>query len=421
MMRTLCCALAVVAAGCGAVTTEGAERRSRERLSADLQRAVTPQGLRTHLTALERIADANGGHRAAATTGFAASVRYVRDLLVRAGYRVRVASFPYVRFVEELERARQLTPVERPLAVEAFEYSPSTPSGGVRGSVVAAGDGCQASDFDNLTGKIALVRRGTCFFAVKSRNAAQAGALAAIIFNNESGPLDGTLGGPGAIPTVAVSRAAGESLAREGVSVALEVRARTVRTTAQNVVADNPSPRKRQVLVAGAHLDSVQAGAGINDNGTGVAALLEIARTLQRLDPDHSVRFGFWGAEESGLWGSRAFVREPRRANLIGVVGYLNFDMLGARTFVRGVYRGPFAQTFERHFARRGLRSQTIDLGGRSDHAPFADAGVPVGGLFSGTDPCYHRRCDRLANVNERGLHELADAAAHGIALLAPR
>ena len=109
------------------------------------------------------------------------------------------------------------------------------------------------------------------------------------------------------------------------------------------------------------------------------------------------------------------------RANRAGVVGYLNFDMLGARRYVRGIYRGPFQQTFQRYFVARGLSSETIDISGRSDHAPFAEAGIRVGGLFSGGDPCYHRPCDRVANVNQRGLDELADAAALGIAILAPR
>ncbi len=395
-----------------------AERPSRERLSADLRRTVTPSGIRAHLVALERIADENGGNRAAATAGYVASVRYVRRVLTRAGYRVRTPGFAYLRFTEELERARQLSPVERPFAVDAFEYSPSTPGGGVRGTVAATGDGCQASDFTEARGRIALIRRGTCYFAVKARNAASAGAVAAIIANNEDGALEGTLGARGAIPTVSVTRADGDQLAAGGVTVTLEVRTRTVRTTTQNIVAEPLAARGRRVLLAGAHLDSVVAGAGINDNATGVAALLEIARALRRFDPRHRVVFAFWGAEESGLWGSRAYVRS--RTNVRRAIGYLNFDMLGTGETL-GIYRGPFAATFERYFAQRGLESRTLDLGGRSDHAPFAASGVPVGGLFSGTDTCYHRRCDRVANVNQGGLHELADAAAHGVALLAPR
>jgi Zn-dependent M28 family amino/carboxypeptidase len=408
-------ALLLASAGCGSATTSGAERRSRQQLSTELRKAVTLASMRSHLQALERIADANGGHRAAGTPGYAASVRYVRTRLARTGLRVRLQSFPYSRFVEELERGRQLAPAQRNLAVEAFEYSGS---GTVRAQVVAADDGCQPSDFGGVRVRIALIRRGTCFFAVKAANAARVGAAAAIIFNNEPGPLDGTLSEPGiAIPVVAMTRELGASL--DGATVELEVRARTIRTTVQNVIADAPRTSRAATLVVGAHLDSVTAGAGIDDNGTGVAALLELARAIQRLEPRHHVRFGFWGAEESGLHGSRAYVRVI--ANRRGVVGYLNFDMLGAQRYVRGVYRGPFAQVFERYFAVRGLPSQAVDISGRSDHASFAAVGIPVGGLISGGDPCYHQRCDRIPNVNLRALDELADAAAHAAAMLEPR
>ena len=411
-------AVAVLLAGCGGASSEGAERRSRERLSTELRRAVTPAGLATHLRALERIADANNGHRASGTPGYAASVQYVRGQLARAGYRVRLSPFRYLLFVEEVERARQLAPVERSFAVEALEYSGSTPAGGLRGRAVSSGDGCTRGDFpDAVRGQIALIRRGACFFAVKAQTAAAAGARAAIVVNNENGTLDATLVAPQPIPVVSVTRDVGPSL--EGATVELTVRTRIVRTTVRSVIAEAPQARRVSVLMAGGHLDSVSTSPGIDDNGTGVAALLEIARALIRLEPHHRVRFAFWGAEETGLHGSRAYVSVL--ANRAAVVGYLNFDMLGARRYVRGVYRGPFQQVFERYFAARGLASDTIDISGRSDHAPFQERGIPVGGLFSGGDSCYHRPCDRLGNVNRRGLDELADAAAHGIAMLAPR
>jgi hypothetical protein len=88
---------------------------------------------------------------------------------------------------------------------------------------------------------------------------------------------------------------------------------------------------------------------------------------------------------------------------------------------LRQVYRGPFASIFQRYFAARGQESQTIDIKGRSDHASFDAVGIPTGGLFSGGDPCYHQRCDRLPNVNLRALDELSDAAAHAAAMLEPR
>jgi Zn-dependent M28 family amino/carboxypeptidase len=395
---------------------------TRASLSASLRAQVSVAGMRTHLVALERIADANGGSRSTATPGYEASARYVRDQLARAGYRARLAPFPFTAYREELERGRQLTPVERDLRPEALDYSPSTPAGGITAAVVAAGDGCQAGDFSGVGGRIALVRRGACFFVVKAQNAERAGAAAVIVYNNEPGPVDATLGSPNAtrIPAVTVTDTIGQALASaRDASVRLEVRTSTRRTTSRNVVADRGG--SGPVLIVGAHLDSVGSGPGINDNGTGVAALVELAKALRRRAPALDVRFAFWAAEELGLHGSRAYVQGLSRAERARIVAYLNFDMLGSRRFVRGVYAGPFATTFTRYFRARGLAARTIDIDGRSDHAPFAQAGVRVGGLYAGDDPCYHRACDRLASVNLRGLGQLADAAAHAVALLAPR
>ena len=117
--------------------------------------------MRRDLRALERIADRNGGTRAAGTSGYAASVRYVRDQLRRAGYRPQVLAFPFVEYLERVERGRQIAPVQRELPLEALEYSPSTPAGGLRARVVASGDGCSRDDFGAVRGLIALVERGT--------------------------------------------------------------------------------------------------------------------------------------------------------------------------------------------------------------------------------------------------------------------
>jgi aminopeptidase S len=198
--------------------------------------------------------------------------------------------------------------------------------------------------------------------------------------------------------------------------VELELIARSVRSTSQNVLADL-RPGARRVLVVGAHLDSVRAGPGINDNATGVTALLEIARVVRGRFPDLAVRFAFWGAEEAGLFGSRAYVSAARRSQ---VAGYLNFDILGSRSGDYAIYEGPFAARWLGYFERRGVDAKLIDIAGRSDHAPFAQAGVPVGGLYAGDYACYHRACDRVSAIDFAVLETLARAAAWGIASFAP-
>jgi Zn-dependent M28 family amino/carboxypeptidase len=396
-----------------------ATRPARAGIVARLPREVSPARLQADLMAFQRIADQTGGSRAAGTAGYRRSVGYVSSQLRRAGYTPRVLDFPFVEFRELVERARQLTAPARDLDVEALEYSPSTPPGGIRRRIVTADDGCEARDFDGVAGAIALVRRGKCFFAVKARNAARAGALALIVFNAEAGPFDGTLGGTQAstIPVAGLDGRTGRELAAaEDPVVELELVTRRLRSTSQNVVA-NSRRGARRVLLVGAHLDSVRAGPGINDNATGAAAVLELARAVERSAPRLDVRFAFWGAEELGLIGSRAYAASLRRG---GVVGYLNFDILGSPSGRYAVYRGPYERRWLAYFERRGLQARTIDIGGRSDHAPFERRGIPVGGLYAGDYRCYHRACDRVASVDLDVLEDLTAAAAFGVASFAP-
>jgi Zn-dependent M28 family amino/carboxypeptidase len=410
--------LAATAAG-GAEADLSASQQTRPQIAAQLPRAVSVARMRADLRAFQRIADRSGGTRAAGTAGYRNSVRYVRAELEQAGYDARVLSFPLFEYRESVERGTQIAPARRNLPIEALEYSPSTPSGGLRGPLVPSGDGCMANDFDGARGAIALVRRGTCFFSVKARNAAAAGASAVLIFNTERGLFDGTLGGPQAatIPVAAIAGTLGSELAASpDTIVELELVARSIQSTSQNVVTDT-RPGARRVLVVGAHLDSVLAGPGINDNATGVTAVLEIARVVRARFPELAIRFAFWGAEEAGLFGSRAYVSTARRGQ---IAGYLNFDILGSRSGGYAVYEGPFAARWLGYFERRGLDAELIDIEGRSDHAPFAQAGIPTGGLYAGGYACYHRACDRFSIVDFTVLETHAEAAAWGIASFAP-
>lgn len=413
-------ALAVVSAG-GIARDEasGQQKPTRAAIAAQLPRELSRARISADLRALERIADRSGGNRAAGTPGYRASVEHVRAQLKRAGYAPRVVGFPFVEFQETTERARQIEPTRRDLRVEALEYSPSTPGNGLRARVVAADDGCEPGDFDGVRGVIALARRGTCFFSVKARNAHNAGAIALLVFNSEPGLFDGTLGDPQAspIPVAGIEGRVGPELAASpNTVVELELETQRQRSSSQNVIAET-RPGARRVLMVGAHLDSVRDGPGINDNATGVVALLEIARVVRKKYPQLSVRFAFWGAEELGLFGSRAYADTADRAR---IVGYLNFDVLGSPSRERGVYKGPFAARLLSYFERRGVQAQQIDIGGRSDHFPFDQIGIPTGGLFAGGYECYHRACDRVASVDLAVLDELARAAAFGVASFAP-
>ena len=215
----------------------------------------------------------------------------------------------------------------------------------------------------------------------------------------------------------------------------------------RNVIADWDGGS--QVAMAGAHLDSVRSGPGINDNGSGVATLLELAEEIaaSKARPHRRLRLAFWGAEELGLYGSRNYVRGLPSAERRRIVAYLNLDMVGSANGGRLLYGGTrgaaarAARAVRDYMRGRRVRLEGTALGQGSDHAPFAAAGVPVLGLFSGAsatkrpaqrrawggragrafDSCYHLPCDRLARVDRRALSELADAAAVAVYALAFR
>ncbi|MFF2778102.1 M28 family metallopeptidase [Streptomyces sp. NPDC058052] len=210
-------------------------------------------------------------------------------------------------------------------------------------------------------------------------------------------------------------------------------------TTGYNLIADWPGGDPNQVVMAGSHLDSVTSGPGINDNGSGSAAILEAALTVARTgyQPSKHLRFGWWGAEELGLVGSKHYVNNLPTAERAKVKGYLNFDMIGSPNPGYFVYDDDPAieQTFKNYFSGIGVPTEIETEGdGRSDHASFKNVGIPVGGLFTGAsrvktsaqvskwggtatafDRCYHSSCDTTSNINDTALDRNSDAIAHAI------
>jgi Iap family predicted aminopeptidase len=394
--------------------------------SSERAAAVTRRGLVEHLRALQRIADHHGDTRAAGTPGYAASVAYVAARLREVGLRVRLqpVRFPFFR-----ERSAVLRSDGRRLRRnQDFLVLSYSGSGEAAGPVHTVGLGCRRSDFDEVPdGGVALARRGECLFRVKGRNAQAAGAGALLIVDRTAEePLSASLGAPGIrIPVVFLGAEAARRMGPEA-SVEVAVDAVSERRLTHNVIGEKPAARAR-VLMAGGHLDSVPAGPGINDNGSGVAALLEAAEALGKRPPGARVRLAFWGAEELGLIGSRRYVRSLPAAERRRIAGYVNLDMVGSPNAAPAVYAGdPAIARALRRALDRPARSES--LGGSSDHAPFDRAGIPVGGLFTGAseegadgrphDPCYHRACDTLANVDRGVLLAMARAAAGALASL---
>lgn len=460
--RTLAPVLAgalLVTVACAAPAPSSVATAPQPDLAAQLVAEVTGAGALAHLEHLQRIADSNGGNRALGTPGYDASVDYVADTLREAGYDVQTPTVIARQFAVTDQR---LTVGGTPLPVTALQYSPSTPAGGLSAplAVVAqdATSGCEPSDFSEVVaGSVVLVRRGTCPFSQKTATAAAAGAVAVLVVNTEDRPLTGASLGTGPtgelVPTGGLSRADGAALAeRAGDLVTLVLDTELTETPTRNVLAQTRTGDPARVVMAGAHLDSVPTGPGINDNGSGVAALLETAVRLGGSPPvTHAVRFGFWGAEETGLTGSTEYVMGLDPATRAGIALYLNVDMVASPNAAYFVYDGddsdrqgagpgpPGSTGIERvlveALAAAGVSAEDTDLDARSDYAPFAAVGIPVGGLFTGAeqrkdaeqarlwgghpgapfDPCYHQPCDRLDGLDLVALDRNTDAIATAV------
>ncbi len=417
-----------------------------------IEKAVTLEGVMSHLEAFQDIAD-QYGDRAAGRPGYRASVDYVVGQLTAAGYSPTVQEFTFPYFEENSQLVRvaggTTTEFENGEDFLRNRFTPTSPEGTATGSLVLVDlpspdntSGCTAGDFGVLPpDSVVLVQRGGCGFAVKALNAQAAGAEAVIIRNNTGDDsLINMIGDATGltIPAVFVTYSAGVDLASTpGATVTVAVDYAEETRTAWNVLAETATGNDDNTVMAGAHLDSVQDGAGINDNGSGSAALLETAIQMQKTKPNNTVRFAWWGAEESGLLGSRHYVGALSADQIDDIALYLNFDMIASPNYTFGIYDGDesdFAapvdvpegsaqieDVFEAFYDGRGEPYKGTEFSGRSDYGPFIAVGVPAGGLFTGAevsktadeaavwggvpgaqlDPCYHEPCDNLTGAGQ--------------------
>src|SRR6476469_1446943 len=424
-------------------------------LARQLVKKVDVANTNRHLIALQRLADRNNHTRAAGTKGHTDSADYVATKLEAAGFIVDRQEFP---FLFDQTTNASLTVDGTSVPVVRMTYSENPPAGGVTSTLAVvpadATPGCEVSDFTaaGVAGKVALVSRGTCTFAVKAANAAEAGAVGVVVYNNVPGAPGGTLGGavPGSAPAGAITQANGQALiAKNGAPVTFNLQGVTEERTTYNVIAETQTGRHNNVVMAGSHLDSVPAGPGINDNGTGSAALLETALQLGSSPKvNNAVRFAWWSSEELGLLGSKYYVQNLDFEQQLDIALYLNFDMIGSPnagyfTFdgddSDGVGAGPgpygsaqIEQAFTAYFDYTGIPLEGRDFDGRSDYGEFILNGIPAGGLFTGAevlktddqankwggiagqafDSCYHQACDNLGNIDRVALDRNSDAIA---------
>ncbi|MEU3407903.1 M28 family metallopeptidase [Streptomyces sp. NPDC006670] len=436
-------------------------------LARKLVKEATGKGAENHLKVFQSIADYNNGTRVAGSKGHEQSAKYVEGVLKAAGYEVSRHEFDFV-YVETVAETLKVNGANgRDVPLKLMTYTASGPEGGVTAPVAVApvdadgSNGCEAADFapGAFTGKIALVKRGGCTFATKQANAAAAGAVGAVIYNNTAGALNGTLGDPnaGKVPTGGISQADGEKLAAEAaagpVEVTLDVRQFRENRKTWNVVAETKGGDADNTVFLGAHLDSVAAGPGINDNGSGSAGILQVAQRLasEQKKVKNKVKFAWWSAEEFGLLGSEAYVASLTPEQKKQIKLYLNFDMIASPNAAYFVYDGDDSDKVGSGPGPEGsaqlekqitdfLDAQKIphegsDFTGRSDYGPFIEAGIPSGGTDTGAegiktaaqaakfggqagvayDVNYHGKGDTIDNIDRKALDINVDVIANAV------
>jgi len=438
--------------------------------SSRLESLVTVEGVHEHQQALQFIADANGGTRDTRTPGFTASAAYVKATLEKAGYQTKYSMFNMLTWEELGPPTLALTSPGSKTYVPgsaADDGNPAvdfiamehTPAKSVTAEVIPVGhtdvpsdggstSGCVAADYPpEVSGRIALVQRGTCAFTAKTQLALKAGAIGVILFNEGD-----TAGREPAlfraadpeypIPAVLSSYQVGAelyNLAKGGQHPTVELATNGIdhEHLYPNVEATSTRGDAKHTVLAGAHLDSVTAGPGINDDGSGTAFQLELAEQIAKsgTPPRNRIRFLFFGGEEDGLVGSQYYAAHMSNADVGNSDVMIDTDMIASPNFARLVYDGDgstfgadvsgpagsnvIEQQFVRYWAQRGMESEPIPFDGRSDYVGFVNRGIPSGGVFAGAeapktaaqvakyggvqgeqlDPCYHEACDTYATV----------------------
>lgn len=446
-------------------------------LSEALSDAVDVDDILADLARLQAIADEHGGNRATGSAGHAASVDFVADELRRAGFVVELQANMLPAFFQDAPSIIEIGAGGPPALedVRDFKAMLFSAAGDVTAPVFAlgfdpaampgdrGGVGCRPEDWAAVpAGVIVLAQPGPCRRADMVALAQAAGVLA-VVTTYADWPRDQVrrpvLNPDITIPVLGATHAVGLALAdaaATGAQVHLVTHTRVERVSTVNVIAETPGGDPANIVMLGGHLDSVIDGPGINDNGSGTMTVLEIARevaALARATPagrvPWKVRVAFWTGEEAGIMGSAAYAKALGTMRDGPIRAYLNFDMLGSPNGLRVVYDGSVTSRppestkiqglFTGALEAAGLTWQTEAVGAASDHWPLEQAGIPIGGLFSGAsepkspeqanlfggtpgtaaDPCYHLACDTVANVDPTLLEQLARAAAWVVGALA--
>ncbi|TQV92437.1 hypothetical protein V2A60_007131 [Cordyceps javanica] len=403
--------------------------------------------------------DFNRPTRVIGSKGHEGTIKYIIDTIGSLGkyYTVSTQTFPVV--TSTVYESHLVVGDAVYADAKPFSRTPPTKNKEpVHGPLVlATGRGCQASDYPAAAeGGVVLVQRGECAFGAKSELAGRAGAKAAIIYNTDDEDVSGTLGEPTPhqVATFGLTSSRGGALADrlrggERVDAIAYVDAAIETVHTRNVVAQTTAGDPDNCVVLGGHSDSVEAGPGINDDGSGSLSLLEIAVQLANFKVRNCVRFAWWSAEEEGLVGSTFYADSLSPAENQKVRVFVDLDMLASPNYAYQVYNATNAENPEGSeelrdlvvgwYAAQGLNHTFSVFDGRSDYVGFIDNGIPAGGwstgaegikteaeaaLFGGVagewyDKNYHQIGDDVSNLNLEAWEVNTKLIAHTVATYA--
>jgi Zn-dependent M28 family amino/carboxypeptidase len=452
---TLAFVLAVAACGSSQQAPQSSADPGRE-----LAGKVTIDGMRAHLDKLSGIATGNNGSRAVGTPGYDASVDYVAGVLRDKGFDVQTPEFD--KLVETDIGDPTLTVAGRRFPVTEASLLVITPAAGIKAVTLRPQKpaGCNAADYGtvNVKGAIAIVDDSGCSVVEKHAAAVAKGAVGLLVVSDSAVPglfpADYYQGLKS--PVAIIGKDVDAQLRRTTAPVQLVLDAKANLVKVRNVVAQTKTGDAHNVVVTGAHLGSAPHSPGMNDDGSGVAAVLETAAQLGGSPTvTNAVRFAFWGSDESDLEGPTKYVSGLDREHIADIALYLNFDMLASKNAGYFTYDGdqsgqpspgiptasvpPGSAGAERTLAGylnlAGVRPADMPLSRASDYGPFLTAGIPIGGITTGAsqlksavqarlwggqagapfDPGYRTPRDDVDNVNPQALAITGPAVAFAV------
>jgi hypothetical protein len=427
----------------------------------DIAGKITADGMYTHLRKLQEIADANRGSRALGTPGFDASVDYVVKVLKDKGFDVSTPEF------ERLDRTEggnpTLTVAGRGYHADQASLLVTTPPNGLSAVTLRPQKtpGCVAADYGSVSvkGAIAVVDDTGCSVGAKQNAAVAKGAVGLLVVSTP-GPSGSPAGlfTPGyyrqlTIPVGVIGKDADAALRRTTAPVRLVLDSKPVMVKTRNVLAQTKAGDTKNIVLAGAALDSSPRSPGINDNGSAVAALLEAASALGAQPKiTNAVRFVFWGSEAEG---TTKYVGGLSPDQLDDIALYIGADTIGSPNAGYFTYDGDqsgqpnpdipaqsvpagsagLERTLAGYLNLGGARPADMPLSRTADYAPFLAAGVPIGGLTAGWlqrktevqarlwggqagiafDPNYHTARDNIDNIDRKALSVMAQALAFAL------